>query len=112
MLGLVEMFGGVFVLRRVAAADVAALEAHAKVHPGIVHFETFLAAFAAGRDLLDFFLMGAGFGHESPQDFVVAASVSRTAGSVAKVCTAVAGTRVLHETIPNGIGYFRLRKQR
>src|SRR5205807_9542121 len=36
--------GGVLVLRRVAAADVAALEAEAEVDPGVAHLQAFLAA--------------------------------------------------------------------
>jgi hypothetical protein len=42
----------VAVLRGVAAADVAALGAHAEMHPGVAEFKTLLAAFAAGFDLL------------------------------------------------------------
>jgi hypothetical protein len=35
MLRLVEMFGGVLILGRVAAADVSATETQTKVHPGV-----------------------------------------------------------------------------
>jgi hypothetical protein len=84
MFDLVEVFGGMFVLRRIAAADVPTLQAQAQMHPGIAHLETFLAAFAAGRDFFDFFLVRAGLSHESPH-IRFAASASRTAASVANV---------------------------
>jgi hypothetical protein len=38
MLGLSEVFRGVFVLRGVAAADVAAGRAEAQMNPRIAHF--------------------------------------------------------------------------
>jgi hypothetical protein len=39
-----EMLGGVLILRRVAAADVAAFQTQAQVNPGVAHFQAFLAA--------------------------------------------------------------------
>jgi hypothetical protein len=33
-----EVFGGVFVFRRIAAADVSTFEAQTKMDPGIAHF--------------------------------------------------------------------------
>jgi hypothetical protein len=72
MLGLMEMLGGMGVLRRVAAADVAAYEAFPQVDPGITHLQAFLAALAAGSYFLYFFNVGAGgvyIGHSSPRGF-------------------------------------------
>jgi hypothetical protein len=43
VLGLVEMFGGVFVLRRVAAPHMPALKAQAQVNPCVAGFHTVLA---------------------------------------------------------------------
>ncbi|MGB6822527.1 MAG: hypothetical protein WBE21_10640 [Candidatus Acidiferrales bacterium] len=51
----VEMFCGMAIFRRIAAANVAADQAQAKMHPRVAHQETFFAAFAAGRDFLNFF---------------------------------------------------------
>src|ERR1039458_9204517 len=45
MLGGMEMCAGVAILRRVAAAHVAALQAHAQVNPRVAHLEALLAAF-------------------------------------------------------------------
>jgi hypothetical protein len=45
MTARVEMFGGVLVLRRIAAADVAARKTQPEVNPRIAHFQAFLAAF-------------------------------------------------------------------
>jgi hypothetical protein len=45
MLGGVKVFGGVFVLRRIAASYVAARQAQAQVEPGVAHLQTFFAAF-------------------------------------------------------------------
>jgi hypothetical protein len=63
MCGLMKMLGGVLVLRRVTTANVTTLEAQTKVHPGVMHLEAFLAAFAAGSNLLDFFQVGTGLCH-------------------------------------------------
>jgi len=60
VLGGVEMFCGMTIFRRVAAANVAADQAQAKMHPRVAHQEAFLAAFAAGRDFLDFLNVRAG----------------------------------------------------
>src|SRR5881628_227915 len=45
----VEVFRGVLVLRRVAAADVAAGEAEAQVYPGVALRDALLAAFGRVR---------------------------------------------------------------
>src|SRR5271167_1673995 len=42
--GRVKVFGGVLVLRRIAAAHVAADFAETQVHPTVGHFETFFAS--------------------------------------------------------------------
>src|SRR5262249_22017186 len=49
MLRGVKVLGGVLVLGVVAAADVPARPAQAKVHPGIAHGEAFLATVRVGR---------------------------------------------------------------
>src|SRR6266705_2244010 len=49
MPGLLEMLGGVLVLRFVAAADMPARPAQAKMHPGVSGGEAFLAAARVGR---------------------------------------------------------------
>jgi hypothetical protein len=53
MLCAVEMFGGVFVLRRVAAAHFPANETHAKVDPGVAALHAFLALMLVGVPHLD-----------------------------------------------------------
>src|SRR5215210_3478508 len=63
MVGGVEMPGGMFVLRRVAAADVTAAAAETQVHPGIPHRQALLAAVGAGSDVLYLINMGAIGGH-------------------------------------------------
>jgi hypothetical protein len=55
-----EMFCGVTIFRRIAAANVAADQAQAKMHPRVAHQEAFLATFAAGRDFLYFLNVRAG----------------------------------------------------
>lgn len=52
MLRGVEVGASMTVLRRITAADVAALEAHAQMNPAIAHFEALFAAFAAGFHIL------------------------------------------------------------
>jgi hypothetical protein len=51
MVGCMEVFGGVLVLGRVAAADLPTFEAEAQMHPGIAHFQTLLTPISAGRDV-------------------------------------------------------------
>ncbi len=43
MVGVMEMFGGVLVLRGVAATHVAADHAQAQVNPGVAHFDALSA---------------------------------------------------------------------
>jgi hypothetical protein len=63
VLGGEKVLGGVLVLRRIAATDVAAEKTHAEMHPGISHFEALLATFRIGMDLVYVFEMRAGTGH-------------------------------------------------
>ena len=51
MVGRVEMLGGVLVLRIVTATDMSTGETEAQVHPGITHFQAFLAPIGARRDV-------------------------------------------------------------
>jgi hypothetical protein len=44
MFGFVEMFGGVLIFGRIAAAHVPADHAEAKVNPYVAHFEALFAA--------------------------------------------------------------------
>lgn len=48
MVDVAKMFGGVFVLGRIAAADVAANHAHAEVNPGVTQFYAFFADVRVG----------------------------------------------------------------
>jgi hypothetical protein len=47
------VFGGVFVLRRVATANVPAYLAKPKVHPGITYLQAFFAALRVWRHVLN-----------------------------------------------------------
>jgi hypothetical protein len=53
VLGAVEVFGGVFVLGGIAAANVSAFEAETKVDPGVTHFQALFATVGVGIDLVD-----------------------------------------------------------
>jgi hypothetical protein len=53
MFGGVKMLGGMLVFGAVAAAHVAALETQAQVHPGVAHFQTFLATAGVGLHVVD-----------------------------------------------------------
>jgi len=55
MRSVVEVFGGVFVLRRIAAAYVSARETEAKVNPGVAKFHALLADVGGGGS--DFYLI-------------------------------------------------------
>src|SRR6516162_8654641 len=60
VLSAVEVLGGVFVFRRVAVTDMAALQAQPQVHPAVTHLQTLFAALCAWRYLLDLVEMLAG----------------------------------------------------
>jgi hypothetical protein len=53
MLCAVKMFGGMFVLRRVATAHVPARKTHAKVDPGIAALHAFFTLMFIGLPHLD-----------------------------------------------------------
>jgi hypothetical protein len=63
MLGVVKMLGGVLVLRRIAAPDVAANEAQAQMHPGVAHLQALLATVGVRLHVFDLVEMCA-FGHD------------------------------------------------
>ncbi len=52
VLGGVKMFSRVFVLGRIAAADMAADQADAQMHPAITRIQAIFAALRAWRHLL------------------------------------------------------------
>jgi hypothetical protein len=53
MLRTMEMFGGVLVFGRVAAADMAARQTQAQMHPFIAALQTFLTPCAGWRNILN-----------------------------------------------------------
>jgi hypothetical protein len=57
--GGVEMFGGVFILRVVAAADMSTDQKHAQVNPSVTHFQTFFAAVNVRGYVLNLIEVGA-----------------------------------------------------
>jgi hypothetical protein len=52
MVGRVEMFGRVFIFRRVATPNVPTDEAEAQMHPGVTSFQAILAPIRAWNNLL------------------------------------------------------------
>ena len=54
MFALAKVFGGMFVLRGIAAPNMATAEALPQMNPGIAHLQTFLATGASGLDRPDF----------------------------------------------------------
>ena len=53
MVNFVEMLGGVLVLRRIAAADVAALQAKSQLDPPVAHFHALRAIVSVGLGNFD-----------------------------------------------------------
>jgi len=51
VLGGVKVFCGMFIFGGVTAANMAADQAFAQVHPGISHLQTFFAPVSAGGDI-------------------------------------------------------------
>jgi hypothetical protein len=66
MFRLVKMLGGVAVLRRIAAANLAADHAHAQVHPLIACLHAVFAGMRAGFLDLDLIEMSAFLRYVSP----------------------------------------------
>jgi hypothetical protein len=65
VLGFVEVFGGVLVLRRIATTHMFADQAHPQVDPGVAHFHAFFTDASRRVPKLDFVKMAAFFRHES-----------------------------------------------
>jgi hypothetical protein len=53
-----EMFGGVFVLGRIAAADMPASHTQTQMNPLIARLQTLLAPVGSRRDILDLIRVG------------------------------------------------------
>lgn len=66
MLGLVKMFGGVFILGGIATADVPAGHAEPKMHPPIAGLQAFLAAPRMRLHILNLVYMAALSHAQSP----------------------------------------------
>jgi hypothetical protein len=60
MLGVMKVFGGVFVFRGITTADVAALQTKAEVNPSVTHLQAFLATMCVRGDLPNLVEMFAG----------------------------------------------------
>jgi hypothetical protein len=61
MVEVAIMFGGMLILRRIAATDVAAGHAHAEVNPGVAEFYAFFADVRVGGgdfDLIEMLAFG------------------------------------------------------
>ena len=71
MIGRVEMFGGMLILRIVAATDMSTDEADTQMHPGITHFQALLAAIGARGDLSYLVKMTTGLCHMFLLSFLV-----------------------------------------
>jgi len=65
MFGVMKMFGGVFVLGRIAATHVAALRAHAQVDPCVAGFDALFADVRVSADVFDLCEMSACSRHEN-----------------------------------------------
>lgn len=63
VVGRVEMFGGMLVLRTIAAADMSTDEADTQMYPGVTNFQAVLAAIGARCDLLYLVEMMTGLCH-------------------------------------------------
>jgi hypothetical protein len=67
MVDRMKMLGGVLVLRRIAAADFAARQAQAQVHPFVADLQALFAAFGVRLDRLDLIEMRAFDSHSLPR---------------------------------------------
>lgn len=70
----VKMFRGVFVLRRIAAAYVAASQAQAQMDPTVAHLEAFFAAFGLRFDFANLIEVRTAIGHVSLLGFTQCAN--------------------------------------
>ena len=58
VVSVVEVFGGVLIFRRIAAADVTTAQTQAEVDPGIAHFQALLTSFCVRLHIMDLIEMG------------------------------------------------------
>src|SRR5215475_5575124 len=65
MLRRVKVLRCMFVLRRIAASNVATLVAKTQVHPGVAHFEALFAAVGVGANVFDMTLVRTAFAHDA-----------------------------------------------
>jgi hypothetical protein len=61
-----KVFGGVLVLRGVAAADMSANQAHSQMDPGVAHPYAVLTLVRLGLAKLDLIKVSTFFGHPLP----------------------------------------------
>jgi hypothetical protein len=66
VLGLVEMLGGVFILRRIAARDVAAEQAHAQMNPRVARLNAVFTNVFFGFAKFDLVEVGTFLWHRFP----------------------------------------------
>jgi hypothetical protein len=69
MFRVMEVFGRMFVLGGIAAANMSTNQTQAQMHPAISNLKTFLAALSAGGDVANFFHMtarGLNTAHDTP----------------------------------------------
>src|SRR5271157_1403620 len=66
MLRAMKVFGGVLVLRGIAAAHIAAFKAQSQMHPGVAELDAIFADVHLGVLDFDLIEMCAGFGHNAP----------------------------------------------
>jgi hypothetical protein len=63
MMNVVEMFGGVLVLRRVATSNVSARQAHPEMHPRVTDLHTVFTDMLGGLGYFDLIEVSAGLSH-------------------------------------------------
>jgi hypothetical protein len=66
VLRLVKMFGGVFILLRVAAADMSADQAHSQMDPRVAHLHAILTLVRLGLTKFDLIKVSTFFRHWFP----------------------------------------------
>jgi len=110
MLAFLEVLGRVLVLRAVAAADVAAGEAHAQLDPAIALLQAFRAALALRLDRPDLSFVRAfhfhlAYANETP--WIESGSARTGLPSIARIAFASAGaiTGVAGSPTPDGFSF-------
>jgi hypothetical protein len=107
--GVMKMFCGVFVLRRIAASDIPADHAHPQVNPRVAKFDALFTDVGIGSPELDLIEVLTFLSHLIPLVIIRRVILSGGCASRKRSATAVEGPLALHQHRRPGKAFLQLR---